>query len=85
VLLGVVCGLNTIFYQREELGLARQPGIKKVNLNSILKRAKVFFMKLVRRGPEKAEFSKVATFTKRNRAPDRLREFFYLFVALHDG
>ena len=41
MLLGVVCGLDTIFCEREELGLARQLEIKKANLNHTLKRAKV--------------------------------------------
>ena len=48
--MGVICGLNTIFCQREEPGLARQPEIKKSNLNNTIKRAKVgVFMKLLRR------------------------------------
>ena len=41
MLLGVVYVLNTIFCEQEELGLARQLGIERANLNNTLKRAKV--------------------------------------------
>lgn len=44
MLIGVTRGLNTMFYQREELGLTRQPEIKKANLNYTLKGEKVVFL-----------------------------------------
>ena len=70
MLLRVMYGLNTIFCEREEQGLVRQPGIKKPNLNNTLKRAMMgIFVKLLRRGTEKAEFQVSRdiywTFTKR--------------------
>lgn len=90
VLLRVMYGLNTIFCEREEQGLVRQPGIKKPNLNNTLKRAMMgIFVKLLRRGTEKAEFSSksrhLLDIYQKKRALDRLWELFYSFVALHDG
>lgn len=82
--MGVICGLNnTMFCEWEELGLTRQPEIKKANLNNTLKRENVgVFMKLLRRQnfPVSGDI-----YQKKQGTWQTTGALFYFIVALHDG